>query len=79
MRYLHFAFSELRVHCHCVSCSENNECLSRGQCKTGYWGDNCMLYDILQSEMERQQTVYMTNSYTFNRTAEVDGNTIIYL
>ena len=37
-----------------------------------------MIYDILQFEMERQQTVYMTNSYTFNRTAEVDGNTIIY-
>ena len=38
-----------------------------------------MIYDILQFEMERQQTVYMTNSYTFNRTAEVDGYTIIYL
>ena len=32
-----------------------------------------MLYDILQSETEIQQTVYMTNSYTFNRTTEVDN------
>ena len=48
---------ELRADCHCMHCSENNECLSRGHCKEGYWGDNCMMYDILRLEGERQAAI----------------------
>ena len=58
--------SELSAQCHCVNCSKNNECLSRGQCNAGYWGDNCMLYDILSIADEREQTVHITNSSTFS-------------
>ena len=53
-------FEELRAICHCVNCSENNKCLSRGYCETGYWGDNCMLYEILHVGAYKQLAVYAT-------------------
>ena len=47
--------------CHCSVCSEFGECLTRGDCLEGYWGDNCMLYDAL-SQQEQNETVFTSNS-----------------
>ena len=42
----------LRADCHCLNCSENNECLSKGHCQDGYRGDDCMLHDIINEHKE---------------------------
>ena len=58
--------SELRTQCHCKNCSEHNECLSRGYCEEGYWGDSCMFYNVLQTIPDYQTTVLATNSSSFS-------------
>ena len=63
-----FPFSVFGVHCHCVNCSVTGECLSRGFCEEGYWGDNCMLYDVLSVNDERLPNIYMTNSSIYRST-----------
>ena len=70
--------SDSIAHCHCVNCSENNKCLSRGNCDAGYWGDNCMLYNVLKNEVERHQTVYSTNSSIFSNDILVIHNTLFH-
>ena len=57
---------DFRADCHCVRCSHEKECLSRGFCEEGYWGDNCMLYDVLSMEDERHESVYVTNSSIYS-------------
>lgn len=59
-----------------MNCSADNECLSRGHCEEGYWGDNCMLYDVLSMNDERLPTVYSTNSSTFGVNIQVVNVTI---
>ena len=77
--YVDVCISELRVQCNCESCSENNECLSRGVCKSGYWGDNCMLHDVLSMDLGIPLTVYITNSSTFSISTLVTTNIFFIL
>lgn len=65
------SFLELLAHCNCVNCSENNECFSRGHCQEGYWGDNCMLHDILKLVSQIHSKVYTTNISTYINTSLV--------
>lgn len=49
------------VDCHCSKCSENNKCLSRGECINGYMGDNCMFAYAMKDLRKIDNFIHSSN------------------
>ena len=74
-------FIDLKANCHCSNCSDLGECLSRGDCLEGYGADNCMLYDVIKMQADRNASIYPSNSTKISETRLVSfgSNTLLPL
>ena len=67
---IHFFILDLIAICYCLNCSEHGECLSRGMCEEGFWGETCMIHDLATGN-DDNLTIISSNSSIYSETVLV--------